>query len=157
MTQRALESQINGAQATFDFQTIKLRREEERLALYKKQVEFCTIRAPHDGFVILANRQGRVEVFEGATVRERQRLFTLPDLSNMVVQAYLHETMVNRVKIGMPVKIRLEAVPGQSYEGTITSIAPLPYNERKSDTGSDVTYFIAQVKLQSLTEGMPRE
>ena len=155
MTQRSLESQINGSQATFDFQSIKLKREEERLALYKKQVDYCTVLAPHDGFLIHANRQGRsAEVFEGATVRERQKLFTLPDLSKMVVQAYLHETVVNRVKVGMPVTIRLEAVPGRSYEGTVLSIAPLPYNEKKSDSGTDVTYFIGQVGLESVTQGL---
>ena len=157
MTRRALESQINGAQSTLDFETIKFNRETERLVLYKAQVDFCTIKAPHDGFLVHANRQGRsVEVFEGATVREGQKLFTLPDLSKMVAQVYLHETTVNQVKPGMPARIQVEAVPGRTYEGWVTSIAAMPYAEPRSRDSpqTEVTYFIGQVQLGKLTDAL---
>jgi HlyD family secretion protein len=152
---RALESVVIGSKATLDFQAIKLKREEDRLALYREMVERCTVRAPHDGFVLHANRPGRTpEVFEGATVRQRQRLFTLPDLSQMVVDALLHETVVNRIKPGMRTKVRIEALPGRSYNGVVQSVAPMPYNERKAESGSDVTYFLARVQLTSSVEGL---
>ncbi len=152
----SLESDVNAARVSLDFQTIRLRREEERLALYQSLVDRCTIRAPHDGLVIHANRPGRApEVDLGATVRQRQRLFSLPDLSKMEVQALLHETVVNRVRVGMPVRVRVEAMPGLDLEGVVKTIGPLPYSERRAETGStDVTYFQAQVQLATIPEGL---
>jgi HlyD family secretion protein len=154
-TRRALESIIIGAKASLDFETIKLRHEEERLALYQSMVDRCTIRAPHDGLVIYANRQGRSqEVYEGAMVRQRQRLFSIPDLSRMVVEVMLHETVVERVQVGMPARVRVEALPGRSLRGHVVSVAPLPLNERKQETGTDVTYFVGRVELDTLVDGL---
>ena len=151
-TKRMLESQIKGMQATRDFQSTKLNREEERLALYKVMVERCTIRAPHHGLVILANKQGRgLEIFEGATVRQRQKLFSLPDLTRIEAEAWLHETTVSSVKPGMHVRVSLEALPELRLVGVVTSVAPLPYNEKKAENGSDVTYFLSRIQLQSVT------
>ena len=152
---RGLQSQINGARSQLDFQSIRLKREEERLELYQKMVESCTVRAPHAGFVIYANQAGRVPtVYEGAAVRQRQELFSLPDLTKMEVQMLLHETVVNRVKLGMPVKVQLEAIPGLVLEGTVSSVSSLPLTARKNEQGSDVTYFLGKVLLKETPEGL---
>lgn len=153
---KILESAIEGATASLGYQTIRLKREEERLALYQRMVESCVIRAPHDGFVIYANRAGReAEIYPGATVRQRQTLFSLPDLTRMEVQTLLHETIVNQVNTGMPVKVRVEALPDRTFTGIVTSVSPLPLTERKSQTGNtDVTYFLGHVRLTSSTEGL---
>ena len=154
-TLRALESQINSAKSQLDFQTIRLKREEERLELYQKMVERCTVRAPHAGFVIHANEAGRsLTIFEGAPVRMRQPLFKLPDLTKMEVQALLHETVVNRVKVGMPVKVQLEALPGLVLEGVVSSLSALPLSARKAEQGSDVTFFLGKIQLNSTPEGL---
>jgi HlyD family secretion protein len=155
ITIRALQGQVIGAKANLGFQTIRLNREQERLALYKTQVEACTVRAPHDGFVIYARPQGRDPGVDlGVPVRQRQKLFTLPDLSRMEIQALLHETVVSRVSPGMPVRVRLEALPGRTYEGVVTSVSPLPLAERKEETSTDVTYFLARISLATLPKGL---
>jgi HlyD family secretion protein len=152
---RAYESDVNAAKANHDFQSIKLRREEEKLANYKSMVERCTVRAPHDGFALYANRPDRPpQVDVGLPVRQRQQLFNLPDLSRMEVQALLHETVVNRVHPGMPVRVRLEALPGLELEGEVESVSPLPLMERKQERNSDVTYFLGRVRLSHKSEGL---
>ena len=71
-----LQSQVLGAEVTFNFQSIRLKREEDRLAHYQDLLDRCTVRAPHDGVVIYADRPGRdPSVYPGAPVRERLRLF----------------------------------------------------------------------------------
>jgi HlyD family secretion protein len=150
-----LESQVAGAQATVDFQSIRLKKEEDRLSHYESLVERCTIRAPHDGFVIYANRPGRaLDVYAGAPVRERMRLFYLPDLSQMEVGALLHETMVDRVRPGMKAHVRVEALPGREMEGEVVSITELPLFDKKSESGNDVTYFLGKIELTSLPAGL---
>ncbi|MFO0950193.1 MAG: efflux RND transporter periplasmic adaptor subunit [Isosphaeraceae bacterium] len=154
---RSLESQINGAKASLGYETIRLNREEERLANYKKQLDACTVRAPHDGFLIYAGENGRDPAIDlGVEVRQRQKLFTLPDLSQMEVVAILHETVVTKVKPGMPAWVRVEALPGREYEGVVMSISPLPMpqSERRGEPSSNITYFQAKVKLTSPPSGL---
>ena len=56
------------------------------------------IRAPHDGFVIYANNPDRqVYIEPGMSVRQRQQLFFLPDLTQMEVVAMIHESIVEQV------------------------------------------------------------
>ena len=97
----ALRSDVVGAEATLGYRSTRLNREQDRLGLhYEKLLNSCTIRAPHDGYVVYANRRGRLDpqVFEGASVRERMKLFTLPDQSKMQVEVMLHETVVTRLR-----------------------------------------------------------
>ena len=97
-----------------DFQKSKV-----QLAHYRALVKRCTIRAPHDGFVIYANGPFREEaersmIEPGASVRQGQELFYFPDLSTMEVVAMLNETVVDRIRPGMPAQVRsgrLERLP----------------------------------------------
>src|SRR5262249_59611756 len=78
----------------------------------------------------------------------------IPDLSRMVVEVMLHETVVERVQVGMPARVRVEALPDRSLTGRVISVAPLPLNERKQETQSDVTYFVGRVELDTLVDGL---
>ena len=72
------------AATTLNYQTLRLARHRERFALLEKRFEHCTILRPHDGFVIYANNTDRqVYIEAGMSVRQRQQLFFLPDLTEM--------------------------------------------------------------------------
>ena len=97
------QAEIIGAEAILGYQDARLKRNKERLEKVKQQVENCTIRAPHDGFLIYANDERmNLVIEEGMMVRQRQRLFYLPDLGHMEVETMLHESVVDEVKPGMP-------------------------------------------------------
>ncbi len=146
-----LQSQVIGAEATLGFQNIRLNREEERLAHYKSMIDRCTIRAPHGGYVVYANRSGRApQVFEGAPVRERMQLFTLPDQSKLEVEMLLHETVIDQVRPGMAVAIRLEALPDLRLTGVLSSLSPIPLSDRSPESGNDATYFLGHVQLDTM-------
>jgi HlyD family secretion protein len=160
---KQLESEVIGAQATFDFAAIKKQREEEKLAQYQEMIRRCTIVAPHDGFLIHGNRAGKPpQVFEGAQVRQGMKLFDLPDLSKMEIVALLHETVVNRVKAGMLVRVRIEALPrAGEMTGEVSRVDSMPYNERKRDSNnggdaaaSEITYFLGRMDLDNQIEGL---
>jgi HlyD family secretion protein len=147
----ALQSQVIGAESTLSFQTIRLKREEERLAHYRSLVDRCTVRAPHGGYLVHANRPGREpRVYEGAPVRERMRLFTLPDQSKLEVEVLLHETVVDRVRTGMAASIQLEALPDERLEGNLASIAPVPLSDQNAESGNEAIYFLGHVHLDAL-------
>jgi HlyD family secretion protein len=146
-----LRSDVLAAEAVLNYQTRRLQRNEERLAYLQRQVERCTIRAPHDGFVIYANEEMKnVRIEPGLAVRQKQRLFYLPDLAQMEVAALLHESVVKDAKPGMRARVRVEALPDRVLEGHIDSIAQLPMQ----NFFNEVKYFVGVVKLDTVPRGL---
>jgi HlyD family secretion protein len=157
-TQKTLEADITTSQTTLDSEQVKLNRQLERLALLKRQVERCTIRAPHDGVVYYYfnsnQRPGSQEtqVEEGMAVRQEQKLFFLPDLSEMEIQVILNESVVDRVGTGLRGTVEFDALPRLSIGGTITSVGQIP--NRENQRGEDIRYFIGTLKLDRSEEGL---
>lgn len=146
-TVRQLEGVVLAKQAHLRYQDIRLARNLERLAKLEKQIELCTIRAPHDGYVIYANDPRREVVIEpGIAVRQKQDLFYLPDLKNMEVVALLHESVVDRVKGGMKARIALEGAPDVALTGRVRSVAPLPIIQERTD----IRYFEGIVSIDEM-------
>lgn len=154
-TLRTLQCQIDSAESTLTYQNLRLKRQMAQLANFEKQVERCTIRAPHDGFLVYApGPDGVVRVEEGAKVRQKQNLFRLPDLTRMEVRALLHETIVDRVRKGMRARVRIEALASRAIEGRVTDVAQLPLLSRNALTGTDVKNYEGRVVLDASPEGL---
>ncbi len=122
------------AQAETRFTTAK-RRYEMELAQRENlelQLKACVIKAPQPGLVAYGdlnasssyNYNNSVE--EGATVRLRQTLLTIPDMSQMGVRVNVHESQMKKVRIGQPVKVRVDAEPGKELDGRVAELAVLP-------------------------------
>jgi len=150
-TLRRLNHQVETSKRNFDQQTLRLARHEGNLTTYEDQVECCTIRAPHDGFLIYANDSRRDVIIEpGMEVRQNQTLFYLPDLAQMEVKALLHESIVQQVRNGMRTKVKVEGLPQDTFEGHVVSVAALPTR----NFFSEVTYYVGQVKLDNIPDGL---
>jgi HlyD family secretion protein len=146
-----LEGTVLGAKAMLEYQELRTQRSIYRLANLEKQVQNCTIRAPHDGFVIHVNDARReIYVEEGMPVRQKQRLFYLPDLNEMEVVAQVHESIVDEVEPGLRAHVEIESLPGSHLTGQVTLVAPLA----TFDPRSDVRYFDAIVKLDRVPTGL---
>lgn len=126
----------------------------------KAQIKECKIYAPQDGQVIYANsRDGRssdsVLIEVGVTVRERQALVTLPDLTEMKVNARIHESRISLVRPSLSVKVKVDAYPGEDFQGTVYSVASVP-----SSTGSsfmrDIKEYEGVVRLLDDAEKVSR-
>jgi HlyD family secretion protein len=150
-TVRELEGEVKGASATLEYQQLRLQRNLERMATLEKQVANCTIRAPHDGFVIYANNAERELFIEpGLPVFQRQQLFYLPDLNDMEVVAQLHESIVDQVDSGMRATVQVEGLSNRRIEGHVTRVAAMATLNMRSD----VKYFDGIVKLDEAPEGL---
>jgi RNA polymerase sigma factor (sigma-70 family) len=108
-------------QAIFDLEQSK----ERRLI---RQINNCKILAPNEGMVVYADaREGQPRIEEGAQVRERQLIFSLPDLrSPMRVNAKVREAWIDQIVPKQRVRIAVHAFADQTFEGTVTTVAPLP-------------------------------
>jgi HlyD family secretion protein len=151
---RQLESEIEGAQATFGFQSMRLKSHEERLAFLREQAEKFTIRAPHDGMVVYSPifAWRGIPLQEGAEVFQHEELFFLPDLSRMEVEVAVHESMGARVRVGMTAEVRIIALPGRRFSGKVVSIEQLP---RVNYKGWEMRlHFFARVRLDPTPPGL---
>ena len=150
-TLKELQNEVLGAEATLNYQQSRLTRHLGRLAKLEKMVELCTIRAPHDGFVIYANNPRRdIRIEEGISVYQKQDLFYLPDLNDMEVITSLHESIVKEISKGMRTKVWIEGLPNRRLEGHVTDVAAIPTSEWRTD----VRYFDGKVKLDTAPPGI---
>jgi HlyD family secretion protein len=151
----SLKAEVIKARKMFDHETDDFRKSKDQLSYYRSLTERCTIRAPHDGFVIYANgpfreEDERLRIEPGASVRQGQELFYFPDLSKMEVVAMLNETVVDRVRGGMPARVHVEGLRGgEALEAHVESVESLPrrgFNE--------VPYYACRIRLEVTPSGL---
>ena len=125
------------AQFEADFKAKKLTYEVQKgkLERCQKQIAACTIRAPQPGEVVYntdgGSRRSEGDVIEvGVSVRERQPIIKLPDLSQMKVDARIHESKISRVRPGLPVIIRVDAYPNNTLIGVVDHVSSVPVSGR---------------------------
>ncbi|MFK7734864.1 MAG: efflux RND transporter periplasmic adaptor subunit [Pirellulaceae bacterium] len=132
----------------------RVARQSARVAQYQRNLERCEVYAPHDGMVVYANdERGSSNIKAGAEVRNRQVLLTLPDLSKMQVKIQIHEAVLDQVRPGLPVSIRVEAFPNDNFEGIVKEVAVVPSSNRSSVKTYDCTVEIPE-KVYRLKPGM---
>src|SRR5258708_37932551 len=108
--------------------------------------------APGEGLVVYANDPGRfggnnqVQIEEGASVRERQKIFSLPDITQMRVNTKVHESMVDKIGKGLRAKIRVDAFAAQELTGQVQSIAPLA--DQNAMFGSDIKVYTTLAAIE---------
>ncbi len=151
---KALSDEL-AKKATLDLETTKERK-------FEKQIAQCTLIAPGDGMVVYVNENnGRMgaqgpSIEEGAAVRERQKIFSLPDLTHMRVNTKIHESMINRLSLGLPAKIKVDAIPNVPLEGEVSVVGTMA--DQSSMFSSDVKQYTTLVSINthesSLRPGM---
>jgi len=122
------EANRNSAKVRFELQTL----EREKM---EKQVANCTIKAAYLGMVVYGAQNQRWysgdEIKEGASVRERQVIFTIPDTSVWSLKVKVHESYVKQIKPGQRASIRVESFPEEQIAGEVQKINPLPDTENR--------------------------
>lgn len=159
------EVQSKEQQKMADVRNSQFRREIAKRSVEEaeRRVKKAVITAPASGMVVLDtdwSPEGRRKLQEGDSVRPQQTIISLPDLTSMLVKVQLGEADAPKIQIGLPVLIRLEAVPNRVFHGTVKSIAslatePLPWERTGSGGKSfDVTIAIKEVEPKTLKPGM---
>ncbi|MBI1842367.1 MAG: HlyD family efflux transporter periplasmic adaptor subunit [Verrucomicrobia bacterium] len=124
------EAKRRSAEAQYNVQT----RQRKELA---EQSEKCLIRAKKPGLVVYGGgddgyywgSEGRVR--EGATVRERQTIITIPDLSRMIVKVSIHESYIKKIKKDQKVRITVDAFPEKALTGLVHKVGVLPDSQNR--------------------------
>lgn len=131
------QNEINEAAKRSELETAerRLALREERLAEEIAQVEKATIYAPTGGLVVYASSVGRDRdrmmfggdgpLQIGSQVRPNQNLIILPDTSKMVASVRVHESLAGRIRPGQRATVRVDAINGETFPGTVESVGVL--------------------------------
>lgn len=131
-TQRKASADIVQASADLRAKDSEFERQKSKLAKLEEQLAKTKIYAPQPGMAIYATsakggwRGNEEPLDEGREVREREELIYLPRSASVIAEAKIHEAYLDKVTIGMPVRVTVDALPGRVFRGTVEKIAPLP-------------------------------
>lgn len=117
------EADLKAAQKTYEV-------EKSKYDKINDQIKLCMIYAKRDGMVVYVNQRaggfrGSSEplIYEGAKVKERQPIINLPDVTNMQVNARIHESKIAMVRVGLPATIHLDAQAGETFRGEVGMVS----------------------------------
>jgi len=152
-----LKSKTVSFDAAVDQETSEVERARTNLEQVKHKLSANAVYAPMDGLVVYAY-VGRAEegkkVEVGMTPYEGQLLMELPDISTMTVETEVNEMDVEKVKVGQPVKITLDAVPDVVFNGKVAKIGSLARHKVSKASGrrTGVKIFTVSVKVTDIDE-----
>jgi HlyD family secretion protein len=128
-----------------------------------KQVAACIIRAPAPGLVVYGSsgepwrQRERGPIQEGGKVYQRQKIISLPNTAEMIVEIRVHESSVDKVRPGQSTTITVEAFPDTTFHGKVLNVAPLP-DPQRGFLSPDVKVYTTKVNIEgshdSLRPGM---
>src|SRR5947207_1006422 len=112
-----------------------LEKAQEKYALVEKsgipinqrpdQFQGSNIVAPMDGLVLTKNVEIGESFTSGASsFNAGTVLFTVADVSKMIIKAGVNEVDIGKIRVGMPVNVSLDAYPKNKFPGRIDRIAP---------------------------------
>ncbi len=130
-------------------------RERNQLDDLERQLARCVIRAERPGLVVSGDgkeKWDRDEIIrEGATVRERQAIITIPDMSKMGLIVRIHESQVKRIQVGQSVRITVDAEPEKKLMGVVQKVGVLPDSENQR-LNPDQKVYLTTITIDGLRE-----
>jgi HlyD family secretion protein len=164
-TQRKASASIIQAEADLNAKELELNRQKEKMKKIEDQLSKTKIYAPQEGMVVYATSGGgrrgpfdrRDPMDIGVEVTERQDLINLPTASAMKASVDIHETSLEKVRVGLPAVITIDALAGKKFLGRVERIAPLP-DARSMWANPDLKIYPTDIYLEgsdsSLRTGM---
>ncbi|MEW6632469.1 MAG: HlyD family secretion protein [Pseudomonadota bacterium] len=84
----------------------------------QRDLSFTVLKAPYDGVV------GNRSVEQGDLVSPGQKLAVVVPMDKLYIVGNFKETQLGKLVPGEKVRITVDAIDGQSFEGTVSSLAP---------------------------------
>ncbi len=112
---------------------------ETKIETINPRLQHLSIQCPMDGVVV----SGDLRRTEGAPLSIGQTLFEIAPLDRMIAEIAVPQDEVSHVRSGMPVDLRFDAFPGQSWTGELVKVHP------RAELQDQTTVFIAEVHLEN--------
>ncbi|HET6204475.1 MAG TPA: HlyD family efflux transporter periplasmic adaptor subunit [Planctomycetota bacterium] len=150
-TKARAASAIAQAEADKASKEATLKLERDRFAKIVRQIEGGVIKAQHGGLVVYAREGGGMRgserpIEEGAQVRERQAILSIPDLSRMMAKISIHESAIDRIRVGQPAVVRIDAFRNDAFPAVVSKVAGVP-DSQNMWMNPDLKVYTTEVRL----------
>ncbi|MDZ7339627.1 MAG: efflux RND transporter periplasmic adaptor subunit [candidate division KSB1 bacterium] len=154
----AARSQLEMAKNNLAALTERAKQVEAQLELLQSQLEDARIRSPLAGVVVAKY------VEQGELVAPGSPLLAIADMRDMWLKVYLPEPDLGKVSLGAKVVVRVDALPGEEFPGTVSWISPkAEFTPKNVQTRAARAELVFAVKVSvpnnkgRLLVGMPAE
>lgn len=121
----AAEARYKRAIAGVDAAEAAVKANEAVLQGANVSVEYTLIRAPFDAVVLTKNADvGDIVTPIGAAAEAKAAVVTIADMNSLQVEVDVSESNLEKVKVGQPCEIQLDALPDSRFRGEVHMIVP---------------------------------
>ena len=108
------------ARANVKVSQAAIKLQEAALTLAKTNLAYTVIKSPVEGEII--DRRVNIGQTVVASLNAPSLFLIAKDLTRMQVWASVNEADIGRIKLNMPVRFTVDALPGEEFSGTVTQI-----------------------------------
>ena len=150
--------QRDNAKNQFEIGKAELKLLTASFEIAKINLSYADLNSPVDGFILVKSAEAGEVVQPGSTV------FTVADLNDIWLTAYIIETDLGRVKLNQQVSIKTDTYPGKEYTGRISFISQqAEFTPKQIQTPEERVKLVYRIKIvvtntnQELKPGMPAD
>ena len=154
-TNRKASANVVQARAELNAKEQEYKRQVAKLDKIADQMAKARIVSPADGMVVYATssrggfrRDDLRPLADGVEVFERQELIYIPKSASSVAEVDVHEASLDKVRLGLPAIVKVDALPDKTFVGTVSRIAPLP-NAQSMWMNPDLKVYTTNIDLDS--------
>ena len=141
-----------------EFARGRLDQAKAQMALLRKKLEDCIVRAPINGIVT------KRFVEAGELVESGTSLVRLDDLSSLDITIYVSEVDLPKIALGQSASVRIDAFQNRTFEGHVIFISPIAeFTPKNIQTNDERTKLVFAVKIKvpnadgTLKAGIPAD
>jgi HlyD family secretion protein len=150
--------QRDNAKNQFEIGEAELKLRTASLAIAKINLGYADLNSPVDGFVLVKSAEA------GEIVQASSTVFTVADLNDVWLTAYIIETDLGRVKLNQQVSLKTDTYPGKEYTGRVSFISQqAEFTPKQIQTPEERVKLVYRIKIvvtntnQELKPGMPAD
>jgi len=159
LKENAISVQDNDlAQANFEVAQAKLQGAQRALELAEIRLSHADLKSPIDGFVTVKSAD------IGEVLQAGSPVFTVIDLNDIWLTAYINETDLGRVKLNQPVDVKTDTYHDRTYKGRISFISQeAEFTPKHIQTTKERVKLVYRIKIDlanpslELKPGMPAD
>jgi len=150
--------QRDAAKNLFDVAEGELKLRAASLEIAKINLGYADLNSPVDSYVLTKSAEAGEVVQPGSTI------FTVADLNDIWLTAYIIETDLGKIKLNQPATLKTDTFPNKVYRGRISFIsAQAEFTPKQIQTPEERVKLVYRIKIavtntnQELKPGMPAD
>jgi len=138
---------LENARAGYESAQEGVRQSQAMLVQAETDLSHTTIISPIDGKAVQLNAHEGEVVVTGTMNNPASVIAVIADLSEILVESDVNETDVVALRLGMPAKVHVDAIPEKDYSGHVAEIGSSA--AARQSAGAGIRYFKVKVQIDN--------